>query len=259
MRFNITLSINKEKWGNALPFNYQYELSAYIYHTLAKGNAAYAEWLHQNGFRLGGKEFRLFIFSPLLISKISIDTEKKRMVLLSDTASLQISFLPERSTEEFIKGVFSEQQFTLGDRQSKVQFKVQGIEMLPPPRFDGVLTGNLLSPLCLSRKNEEGKVHYYSAADPDAGRAIFNNLTNKYEAFYGKPFEGNNDFDWQTLEEPRTKLITIKAGTPQETRIRASLCRFRLKADNELLRIGYEAGLGEKGSLGFGFIHPEGF
>ncbi|MBP1639724.1 MAG: cas6 [Bacteroidetes bacterium] len=259
MRFKISLSIDKAAHGNALPFNYQYEISAFIYHTLAKGDAVYAQWLHQNGFETDGKKFRLFIFSPLSIDKISIDKTNNRLLLLSDRAELLISFLTERSTEEFVKGIFAEQLFTLGDRQSKVQFKVQGIEMLPPPRFDGVLTGNLLSPLCLSRKNEEGKLHYFSAADPDAGRAIFNNLTNKYEAFYGKPFEGNNDFDWQTLDEPRTKLITIKAGTPQKTRIRASLCRFRLKADNELLRIGYEAGLGEKGSLGFGFLYPEGF
>lgn len=65
MRFKLKLSINKEKFGNALPYSYQYELSAYIYHTLAKGDAQYATWLHENGFKLKGKQFRLFSFSNM--------------------------------------------------------------------------------------------------------------------------------------------------------------------------------------------------
>jgi CRISPR-associated endoribonuclease Cas6 len=257
MRFKINIAIDSKTFGNSLPFSYQYELSSFIYHTLARGNETYAEWLHENGFVRDGKKFRLFAFSPLLIPKISIDKQAGRMILLSDRAELLISFLPERSTEEFIKGVFRQQEFTLGDRQSKVQFGITGVEMLPSPQFDGEITGHTLSPICLTVKNEEGKLHYFSTADLDAGRAIINNLISKYEAFHGTPFGGDTTFEWQMLDEPRTKLITIKAGTPQETRIRASNCSFHLRADNELLKIAYEAGLGEKGSLGFGFFTIE--
>jgi len=254
MRFKLLLNINQQVFGNALPLSYQYELSAYIYHTLAKGNADYAEWLHQNGFRYEEKPFRLFTFSNLLIPQISIDKEHGRLLLNSDAATLIISFLPERSTEEFVKGVFAEQVFTLGDKMSKVQFTVQQVEVLPTPNFNGELRGETLSPICLSTKNDEGKIHYFSAADPEAGGAIVNNLINKYEAFFGKPFEGNTAFEWKTLTEPRSKLITIKAGTPQQTNVKGSLCRFSLKADNELLKIAYETGIGEKGSQGFGCI-----
>jgi CRISPR-associated endoribonuclease Cas6 len=254
MRFKLLLNIHQNVFGNALPLSYQYELSAYIYHTLAKGNADYAEWLHQNGFRYEEKPFRLFTFSNLLIPQISIDKEHGRLLLNSDTATLIISFLPERSTEEFVKGVFAEQVFTLGDKVSKVQFTVQQVEVLPTPDFNGELRGETLSPLCLSTKNDEGKIHYFSAADPEAGGAIVNNLINKYAAFYGTPYSGSMDFEWETLSEPRSKLITIKSGSAQQTKIKASLCRFRFKADNELLKIAYETGIGEKGSQGFGCI-----
>ncbi len=253
MRFELQLTIDKKIYGNALPFSYQYELSAYIYHTLAKGNAEYAAWLHQNGFELDGKQFRLFTFSPLF-AKIAIDKTKSRLLLMDDTATLQISFLPERSTEEFVKGVFAEQQFTIGDKQSKVQFTIQHVYKMQTPPIDGELRGETLSPLCLAQQTNEGKIHFYSAAEPEAGQAIINNLINKYSAFYGKSFEGETAFEWQTLTEPRSKLITIKADTPQQTKIKGSLCKFRLKADKELLRIGYECGLGEKGSQGFGCI-----
>lgn len=254
MRFNLHLTIDKQACGNALPLSYQYELSAYIYHTIAKGSADYADWLHQNGFTLDGKQFRLFSFSNLLLDKINIDKAKSRLLLTGEKANLQISFLPERSTEEFVKGVFAEQVFAIGDRQSKVQFTVQQVEMLPSPPFNGELKAKTLSPICLSTKTDEGKIHYYSPAEPEAGQAIINNLINKYTAFYGKAYEGSREFEWKILSEPKSKLITMKAGTPQQTKVRAFNCSFILKADNELLRIAYECGLGEKGSMGFGMV-----
>lgn len=253
MRFKIQLAIDKNVYGDALPFSYQYELSSFIYHTLANGNAEYAEWLHENGFSLEGKKFRLFVFSPLQL-KTSVDKKQNRLILIENSATFQIGFLPERSTEEFIKGVFAEQSFTLGDKISKVQFAIRSIEMLPTPQWDGEIYGETLSPICLSQKNEEGKIHYISTGVPEAKEAIMNNLLNKYFAFHGKPFAGEKTFEWETTTEPFAKLITIKAGTPQQTKIRASLCRFRIKADNELLRIAYDAGLGEKNSMGFGMI-----
>jgi len=49
-------------------------------------------------------------------------------------------------------------------------------------------------------------------------------------------------------------LIRIKAGRKEETQVRGYVFTFRLEADRELLKVGYEAGVGEKGSLGFGFV-----
>lgn len=254
MRFKLKLYINKEKSGNALPLSYQYELSAYIYHTLAKGDAQYATWLHENGFNMEGKQFRLFSFSNLIVDKIKIDKEANRLLLLSNTAELQISFLPERSTEEFVKGVFSEQVFMLGDKQSKVQFMVQGIEMLPTPAFNGELKGKTLSPICISTKRDNGSIDYFALDDSRAQATLLNNLLHKYHAFYGKEYDGDMRFEWKTVTEPRSKLITIKAGTPQQTKVKAYNCNFSLQANNELLRLAYECGLGEKNSMGFGMV-----
>lgn len=254
MRFKLNLSINKEKFGNALPYSYQYELSAYIYHTLAKGNAQYAEWLHQNGFNLEGKQFRLFSFSNLLVDKIKTDKNTNRLLLVSDKAELHISFLPERSTEEFIKGIFSEQVFSIGDKQSKIQFSVQGIEMLPNPIFTGKIHAKTISPICLSAKREDGSIDYFAPDDARAEIALLNNLLNKYKAFYGKSYTGNQHFIFKTLGDVRSKLITIKAGSPQQTKVKAYNCDFLIEADNELLQIAYECGLGEKNSMGFGIM-----
>ena len=48
MRFKLTIAFDFSIYGKALPANYQYELSGWVYHTLAKGDAAYSCWLHEN-------------------------------------------------------------------------------------------------------------------------------------------------------------------------------------------------------------------
>ncbi len=252
MRFKLHLNIDKSKTGDMLPASYQYELSSFIYRTIARGDREFATWLHSNGFRLEGRNFKLFTFSQLEIPRWKIEGDRLR--ILSDDLALTLSFLPERSTEEFIKGVFSEQAFTLGDKRSKISLIVRNIESLASPQYQEAMEFQTLSPLCLSRKNDNGRIDYLSPAHEAAGEIILNNLLRKYEAFYNKPYTGDTDFAFELLSEPRSKLITIKANTPQQTKIRGFMCRFRLQAPAELMRMAYKAGVGEKNSTGFGMV-----
>lgn len=110
MRFKLLLQVNKRAFGNLLPINYQYEQSAAIYKILALLDKAYASWLHDNGFRLeNGKTFKLFTYSRFKIEKRRVFRDKERLQILSDTIEWQIGFLPERSTEAFIQGIFQDQ------------------------------------------------------------------------------------------------------------------------------------------------------
>ena len=60
MKFKITLKIDR-KYGDLLPFNYQYEQSAVIYRILAQADTQYSSWLHKNGYQLNGsKRLKLF-------------------------------------------------------------------------------------------------------------------------------------------------------------------------------------------------------
>jgi len=101
--------------------------------------------LHDNGFRTDGKPFKLFTFSRLNISKWKRQGDS--LQLLSDTVEWEISFLPERSTQEFIQGLFNEQTFELGNRDAKVRFRVQNIEMMPSPDFGETMQFECSSPM----------------------------------------------------------------------------------------------------------------
>lgn len=253
MRFKLFLNIDKRPFGNRLPFNYQYELSAVIYKILANADHAFAEWLHDNGFAADKKVFKLFAFSRLQIPNYRI--EGNFLEILSDSATWYLSFLPERSTQEFIQGIFNEQQFELGNRQARIRCRVQSIELMPSPAFSEPMSFRTLSPMCLTLKRENGTDEYVAPTHPMARELILQNLLDKYKAFTGNDFpEKDVAFDFKVTGKPRSSLITIKADTPQESKIRAFGCNFQLTAPVELMKIAYDGGLGSKNSQGFGMM-----
>ncbi|HRI59313.1 MAG TPA: hypothetical protein PK228_06310, partial [Saprospiraceae bacterium] len=115
MQFKITLRCLDEK--PVLPVNYQYELSAWIYKVLQNADAEYAAFLHRHGYTTGRKSFKLFCFSQLNVPRRSIEGD--RLHILSREVSFTIGFYLDRAAEEFVRGLFSEQQFSLGDRTSR--------------------------------------------------------------------------------------------------------------------------------------------
>ena len=259
MRFKLTLQVDKKVFGNAMPINYQYELSAFIYRAIAYADKEYSLWLHENGFKLYGRPFKLFTFSNLFIPQYKIDKEQGRIRIECDRIKWLVSFLPETSTEKFAFGLFSEQLFQIGDKKSTVQFRIEQIELLPSPVLESPMMFQTLSPACFPFK-EDGKRYptYLSPDAPEVSGIVLNNLLNKYHTFYGKPYEKEFDFTFEVTNRPKPKLIAIKTGTPEASDIRGFLFDFRMKAPTELMQIMYDAGLGEKNSMGFGMVEVRG-
>jgi len=251
MRFVITLE-RLHQGGNVLPINYQYELASWIYKSISGGDEAYAKWLHFNGFADGNKQFRLFTFSHLDIKEKKIYEDRIR--LFSERINFQISLLPGRSTEEFIKGVFGSREFSLGDSRSKVYFRVTGIEKLPEIQYKEEMVFEALSPIVVSEKGENGSAHFLDPADEKVPYLLAGNLLQKYKAFTGKEFTGPDRMKFELLSRARKKGITIKTGTRSQTKVIGYLYTFRFTAPEELMKTGYHAGFGEKNSMGFGCV-----
>jgi len=255
MRFKLILEVCANAFGNVLPVNYQYEQSAVIYRILSQASKQYADWLHENGFRLeSGKNFKLFTYSPLKISERKILKEKGRLLIFSQTVEWQISFLPEQSTEKFIQGLFAKQIFEIGDKKSTVQFRVQKIEVVPAPDYKSEMFLEAMSPICLKIKREDGSTEYISPKDTRAKEVILYGLLSRYESFYGKRYQEVPAFDFIPEGECKKKLIKIKVGTKEETGVVGYKCKFTVNAPTELMKILYESGIGEQCSQGFGCV-----
>lgn len=259
MRFKLILEVNRKAFGNLLPLNYQYEQSAAIYKILASASEEYAKWLHDNGYMLGrGKRFKLFTFSPFKIEKRKVLFNEERIAILCDMIEWQISFFPEQSTEKFIQGIFVNQVFEIGDKSSTVQFHVRSVEVLPSPLYKDEMKFATMSPMCLRCNYEDGKIEYLSPIDIRAKNAIRAGLLSRYEAFYGNPFDEENfNFDFILLDEPKSKLIKIKANTQEETKVRGFMCQFKMEAPIAMMKMMYEGGIGEECAVGFGCLREK--
>lgn len=254
MRFKLLLEIQPQLMGRAIPINYQYELSTVIYRILSKADQTYATWLHDNGFVVDGKHFKLFTFSRLIVPKYGIDKERQRLVINSDSVEWHIGFLPEKSTQQFIQGVFCDQNFQIADRISGAGFAVCEVQVMQSLAYVPVMEFQTLSPICISQCNEQGKTDYLSPDAPNFAKGLLTGLLARYKALYGHDYDGDASIDFQLLGKAKPVLVKIKAGTPAQTFVKGYQCRFRLALPEELMRIAYEGGLGEKCSLGFGMI-----
>jgi CRISPR-associated endoribonuclease Cas6 len=253
MRFTLVLELISNNSKNSLPINYQYELSSFVYHTLARADEQYTWWLHENGFTVDKKQFRLFSFSSFEIPTYKIEAD--RIIIDSDKIKWYISFLPEKSTEHFIQGLFNNIEFSIGDSKSKVNFRVSSVEMTNTELAYEILNFQTLSPVCITRHDPLQKQVIYENPDSEyASEALFLNLKNKYKAYFGHEYEGESTFEFKLLSKPQSKLITIKTNTPEQSRVKGFKFKFSLKADPQLMQIMYHCGLGEKNAMGFGFV-----
>ena len=252
MRFKLILDINKQAFGNILPINYQYEQSAVIYHLLASGSAEYSAWLHDNGFTVEDKKtFKLFCFSPFKVEKRKQVAD--RLLRLSNSVEWVISFLPERSTEEFIKGVFTNQTFTIGDTKSRVQMRIRSVEALPEPQYTETMLYSTMSPIFIKYRDESGKDLYLSPEDERSATIVKTGLIDKYRSFYGDDLDAENiEVRYDVLDTPKRKRVVIKSGTSSETSLIGYKCKLKVTAPIQLQRVINNAGLGSLCSQGFG-------
>lgn len=260
MRLKLTLAVDHR--FNILPINYPYYISAWIYNTIYAGDSGFSHWLHEQGYSYENKRFKLFTFSKLFIQP-RWKQDGDRLKIFSGKAALQLSFYVDKAVEHFIIGLFQNLHFKLGDHKSKAMFEVLTVERLPDPAFGDRAVFKCLSPLCLSRSSDErGQPEYLAPDFPDYPRYFFDNLLYKYLAAGAgegpidslrKQMSAQQPLAIEILSEPKSSLVKIKADTPQETFVRGYAYRLKITAPAELIAFGYQAGFGEKNSLGFGF------
>jgi len=251
MRFILTLSRIKQD-ERILPINYQYEVSAWIYRVIGQGDPAFSKWLHEQGYADDKKQFRLFTFSNLIIPDKSIRGD--RIVIGSESIRIIISFLPHEAITHFIQGLFRNQEFRLGDRQSQVSFRVTSVEGLPEPLFHHEMSFRSLSPTLVTQMIPGERYARYLAPDhPEYTHLFFSNLNEKWKAFTGKVYHNHNGPEAiSPTSTVRKKGILIKSGTPMESRLIGYSFDFRITGPADLIRLGYYTGFGEKNSMGFG-------
>jgi len=260
LRINLKL-ITKDYY---LPINYYYPLSAAIYKTLHFGSPEFSKFLHSIGYKSNNKTYKLFTFSL----KFKYDKiEKDLFHLSSNELELAIS---SPIIDDFIRsvviGCFKGGKIELLNKKIRLVLEIEQMEEIPQPKFDLFCNFKLLSPLVLSTKLERnGKLtqHFFEYYDDinEINRVFNSNLINKYEAIYKTKYVGEPiKFNWLTdciqkqlkYNKSIKRLIKIEKPNKPNINIIGNIIPFSLIGDSSLINVGYQAGFGEKNSLGFG-------
>lgn len=260
MRIRLTLQAFSRGRRIEIPINYQHPLQHAVYEILSKSDVEFTTRLHDRGYQYqdGGKIFKLFTFSNLIVPYFGIDKERERLIIKSDQVYLYISFQPEKDMQRFIQGIFAQHSFSICDNISEAEFFIQDVQVMPPLEYSPNDIFKTLGPVCISLRNDRGYMDYLRPDHPLYEKGILSGLLSRYQVIYGKEYDGEAYCHLKVLSEPKSALISIKAGQTNGTRVRGFRYKFQIDLPEPLMQIAWESGLGEKGSMGFGMIEKIG-
>ena len=263
MRLKIFL---KSKDYAPLSINYNYALSAAIYNLLRFGSPEFSQFLHGKGYSLNGKSYKLFTFALKLQDFRVVN---QTLNFISPLAELTIS---SPLIEDFIKniviGSFKNQRLEIYADYQKTVLNIEQAEIIPEPQYSDRMYFEMASPLVLSiRKEHNGTLKpYYLRYDDDIktiNDCLNHNLMNKYQLLTNKVYTGDgvsivwdDSYIQESVKKNKklSKKITITKFEDNPIDIIGINISFSISGDFELIRIGYEAGFGEKNSMGFGLV-----
>lgn len=256
MRFKITF--NRTGKQRMLPMDYQYYLSAWIYKVIGQADREFSDFLHSQGYLNGHKSFKLFGYSPLSFGKPVLWKEKSLFEIQENQLSVNVSFHLAEAAGKFIIGLFNNQQVYVGDRFNGLDLTVASIERLPEFGSSETVAYCGQSPVVVSILPEGKKYPDYLNPENESYEVLLRqNLVNKFNSIPGNvPIETISPFRFELRSSPRSKLVTIKPFTPEQSKVRGFVFDFMLTCPVEIHQLIEGSGLGEKNSMGFGWVQP---
>lgn len=241
MRITITLSGPFE--NVVLPVDHNYLVQAAIYQQIEQ--PALRSFLHEQGFELGKRKFKLFTFSRLM-GKVKVDSQKGYMVF---TLPLELAICSPLAIilQELAKSFLKQGYIHLGREILYVE-RVTAIDQVVQEKSIKI---RMLSPLTVySTLVDSGRnyTHYYSPFEPRFQELVYANLVKKYWLIFGKGVP-QEEFSIEPLEVDKRDFKIVKY---KGTVIKGWMGSYRLKGNPQLLKVALDAGLGSKNSQGFG-------
>ena len=259
MRFEITF--NRTGRQHMIPMDYQYYLSAWIYKVLTKADREFSSFLHTQGYLVEHRRFKLFNYSPLNFGKPKLWKEKSLFEVEGDQITLRVSFRLDEAAEKFIVGLFQDQQAYIGDKFNGLDLSVVQVERLPEPgNIRPEMYYRAVSPVVISQRNETDKYpRYLLPGDPCYDELFVKHLETKYCSLpNSRKLPEIPVLQFQQRGLAKSKLVTIKAYTSQQSKVRGSVFEFVLNAPDVIHQLILSCGAGEKNSMGFGWCETVG-
>ncbi|MFY9257549.1 MAG: CRISPR-associated endoribonuclease Cas6 [Dethiobacteria bacterium] len=228
-----------------LPVHYSHLVQGMIYHGME--NPLLRSYLHEHGFQLEKRRFKLFTFSRLMGQEVHFNQAKKRLILTPPLQLVVCSPIPF-ILQELGTGFLRQGRVRIGPArltvkemttaQPRVETDRIGIRMLSPMAVYSTL------PTADGRKY----TYYFSPFEPKFSKLTGDNLLKKHLLIHGGP--------------PLSEVFSIRPlqVTEQDHKVtryknfivKGWMGTYELLGDPALLQIALTAGLGAKNSQGYG-------
>jgi len=232
-----------------LPIHYNYFVQSMIYNTI--DDKIYATFLHDKGYEVDLKNFKLFSFSRLEGPFKIVGNDSNKKIIFDKKVSLIISSPVEDFITKFSTGLLKKDQIYLKDNI----LYVTSANMLKRPKFSSFHKIKMLSPMCayktIRNENSEYK-HFFTPFDDEFYNLISQNLMKKCKLLIKDFDEKSFRFDLKPLkveEKSHFKPMLFK-----KTPIKGWLGFYTIETDPIIMEVAYYCGLGSKNSQGFGLF-----
>lgn len=164
--------------------------------------------------------------------------------------SLQVASPETEFLESYATELLNNPEIMIG----KNKLYIESVEVNITPAFKEEMLIKMISPVTvystLNKKNGKSKTYYYHPREPEFSELIAENLEKKYRAYYkSEPVENDFEIIPEKVSSRSQQIINYK-----DFIIKGWLGVYRVKGHPELMKLGWDAGIGAKNPQGFGMF-----
>ena len=224
----------------SLPLNYNHIVQSIIYRAIGT-MPDYADFLHNEGYSLEKRQYKMFQFSQLSGDYYI----QNKQIIFKSYIVFEI-----RSPEPLLIRLLGESFWNNGIYFGKTLCTDIQIELYDYTIEVEELYIQMKTPITVySTDYEMGKTYYYNPDEEEFYRQINDNFYRKYEAYYG--VDPISTLKIQKLDKDLPKKFVTKY---QGSYITGWYGKYLISGKRKYLDFLYQAGVGSKNSQGFGMF-----
>ncbi|MBF0539370.1 MAG: CRISPR-associated endoribonuclease Cas6 [Nitrospirae bacterium] len=235
----------------SIPINYNHLLAATIYAILREYSHDCSPLQTDKTRQEAIKRFKMFTFSHLRFDAYRIDQE--RVCFDKGYVQWYVSSPVKDFLFQFVERIAERQTLVLDG----VSLEIDRVEALKEVCFSDEMSFTVISPITVTSNNARKNTlpRYLRYTDSGFAEAVRGNLIKKYIMIH-KAIPKDDSlsfvFDKEYVDKRAGKIQKKISFLSME--VIGFVAPFKVKGSPELIRIGYDAGFGEKGNMGFGMV-----
>ena len=228
-----------------LPVHYNHLVQGMVYQAME--NPLLRSYLHEHGFQLEKRRFKLYTFSRLFGQDSQFDRNRKAL-LLTPPVKLHICSPISFILQELGTGLLRRGEVHIGPARLTVKEMATSMARVDTERIQVKMLSPMTVYSTLTAQSGRKYTRYYSPFEPQFSEIAGANLIKKHLLIHGGPPVSEN-FSLRPLQVSEKDFAITRY---KNTIVKGWMGTYELQGEPALLQIALTAGLGAKNSQGYG-------